>query len=138
MLNDPDNKFMSYLLNILLTFVLLYAGGHTPLAMAEPNAIDTLEKAKESMVTVKGLQFMIPPESEQATATKVAIYEQTGAGVIIDPKGIIVTNTHIIYGSQRIMVSLKDGREWGASVLYISPLYDFSLLKINADVPLKA
>ncbi len=34
-----------------------------------------------------------------------------GSGVIIDPRGYILTNNHVVAGSQEILVHLYDGRE---------------------------
>ena len=34
-----------------------------------------------------------------------------GSGVIIDPRGYILTNNHVVAGSQQLQVHLNDGRE---------------------------
>ena len=36
-----------------------------------------------------------------------------GSGVIIDPRGYILTNNHVVAGSQQLQVHLNDGREVG-------------------------
>ena len=60
----------------------------------------------------------------------------TGAGVIIDQDGTIATNTHVIFGAQYIRVTLRTGEKLNASVLYISPHEDISLLKVTPPRPL--
>ena len=59
--------------------------------------------------------------------------EGQGSGVIIDPRGIIVTNNHVIDGSARVQVNLKDGRTFVGEVLGADPATDVALVKVNGD-----
>lgn len=60
--------------------------------------------------------------------------EKTGAGVIIDPSGIIVTNAHTVMGAQKIAIRTHDGREIPANLLGGSGQDDIVLLKVEAGV----
>jgi len=53
-----------------------------------------------------------------------------GSGFIIDAKGIVVTNNHVISNAEDIYVRLDDGREHEAKVLGADPLSDVAVLKI--------
>ncbi|MBT4006151.1 MAG: Do family serine endopeptidase [Rhodospirillales bacterium] len=55
-----------------------------------------------------------------------------GSGVILDPKGLIVTNVHVIKGADQIRVVLADRREFDAKVILIDKRTDLAVLKINA------
>ena len=59
--------------------------------------------------------------------------EGQGSGVIIDPKGIIVTNNHVIDESTRVQVNLKDGRTFVGEVIGTDPATDVALVKINGE-----
>jgi serine protease Do len=62
--------------------------------------------------------------------------EGQGSGVIIDPRGIIVTNNHVIDESARVQVNLKDGRTFVGEVLGTDPATDVALVKVEAnDLP---
>ncbi|CAI3927204.1 S1C family serine protease [Commensalibacter communis] len=61
---------------------------------------------------------------------------EAGSGFIIDPSGIIVTNTHVIGDSSDITVSLQDGTQLPASVIGNDSLTDIAVIKINAHHPL--
>jgi len=57
-----------------------------------------------------------------------------GSGVIIDaPKGLMVTNEHVLKGAEKIMVTLADGREVQAELLGSDPGYDLAVLEIKAS-----
>ncbi len=59
-----------------------------------------------------------------------------GSGIIIDPKGLIVTNNHVIEGADKIKVKLAGGKEYNASVKGRDPKTDLALLEIKAPEPL--
>lgn len=54
-----------------------------------------------------------------------------GSGVIINEKGYIVTNYHVIKNASDITVTLHDNREYEAEVIGTDPTTDLALLKID-------
>ena len=54
-----------------------------------------------------------------------------GSGVIIDAKGTIVTNQHVIAGADSIRVQLADGRIADAAVLGQDPDTDLAILELS-------
>jgi S1-C subfamily serine protease len=54
-----------------------------------------------------------------------------GSGVIIDSRGYIVTNNHVIEGSQTIQVVLIDGTTLPAQVVGAAPSDDLAVVKVN-------
>ncbi len=56
-----------------------------------------------------------------------------GSGVIISNKGYIVTNNHVIDGSDEIVVVLNDKREFSAELIGADPTTDIALLRVEAD-----
>ncbi len=59
-----------------------------------------------------------------------------GSGFIIDPRGYIATNRHVVIGSARLIVKLHDGTEHIARVVGEVNGVDMALLKIHSDHPL--
>lgn len=53
-----------------------------------------------------------------------------GSGTIIDPSGIIVTNTHVVHRAFKIKVRLADGREFYAREIASADLNDIALLQL--------
>src|SRR5207249_72633 len=55
-----------------------------------------------------------------------------GSGVIVDVRGLILTNEHVVRGADDIKVTLTDGRQLPAHVLGSSATYDLAVLKVEA------
>ncbi len=60
-----------------------------------------------------------------------------GSGFIVDPKGLIVTNNHVVEKADEIRVKLKSGDEFAAEIIGTDAKTDLALLKIDAgkDLP---
>lgn len=56
-----------------------------------------------------------------------------GSGVIVDPNGYVVTNSHVIAEAKEIRVILKDRREFPAKVVGSDAKSDIAVIKIEAD-----
>jgi S1-C subfamily serine protease len=54
-----------------------------------------------------------------------------GSGVIIDGRGYILTNNHVVAGSQQLLVHLNDGREVTGQLVGANPRFDVALVKIQ-------
>lgn len=62
--------------------------------------------------------------------------QSTGSGVIINNNGYIVTNNHVVEGSEMVQVTLSDNRELKAEVIGTDPDTDLAVIKVNAkDLP---
>jgi serine protease Do len=59
-----------------------------------------------------------------------------GSGFIIDKKGFVVTNNHVIEDADQIKVKLDDENEYDAEVVGRDPNTDLALLKINSETDL--
>jgi serine protease Do len=57
----------------------------------------------------------------------------TGSGVIIDEKGFIVTNYHVIENARELIVTLSSGDEVPATVVGTDPPTDLAVLKIDKE-----
>ena len=53
-----------------------------------------------------------------------------GSGVIIDGSGLILTNSHVVFGRQVITVTLDDGAQLPAQIVGADPLFDIAVIRI--------
>ena len=56
-----------------------------------------------------------------------------GSGFIIDTKGIVVTNNHVIQGAEDIIVRVNGDKEYKAKVIGADPLSDIAVLEIESN-----
>jgi len=59
-----------------------------------------------------------------------------GTGMIINDRGFILTNYHVVEGATQIQVALSDGREFPGRVIGTDPKTDLSVIKIDAETKL--
>ena len=56
-----------------------------------------------------------------------------GTGMLIDAKGNILTNNHVVAGATQISVLLADGRSYPATVVGTDPKTDLAVIRIKTD-----
>jgi serine protease Do len=56
----------------------------------------------------------------------------TGSGVVIDSRGDIVTNRHVVSNATRVKVTFSDGREFGAKTLGMDPETDVAVIRLDS------
>ncbi|ROU03754.1 Do family serine endopeptidase [Histidinibacterium lentulum] len=56
-----------------------------------------------------------------------------GSGFIVSADGFVVTNNHVIAGSETVEVVLEDERRFDAEIVGADPATDIALLKVTAD-----
>jgi len=69
------------------------------------------------------------PEGQMPQAPRMG----SGSGVIINEKGYIITNNHVIDNAQELEVTLHNNESYKATVIGADPTTDLALLQIKAD-----
>lgn len=114
--------------------------------------ISTTQKVKGGGVQMFGMPFQgLPdtPEMEpfrdffdrfaqpQGKETEREVYS-LGSGFIIDPKGYVITNNHVVEEAEEISVTLTDNSKYKATVVGRDKKTDLALLKVEAKKDLPA
>ncbi|MCF7974644.1 MAG: trypsin-like peptidase domain-containing protein [Phycisphaerae bacterium] len=61
-----------------------------------------------------------------------------GSGFVVHPNGYIVTNAHVVQGTDKIKAIFSDGREYEARVVNEDSSRDLAVLAVETDHPLHA
>jgi len=61
----------------------------------------------------------------------------TGAGIVFDDKGDIVTNAHVVYGAKQLLVSFDNGDSYPAVMVGADPLSDIAIVRITDSEAVK-
>lgn len=72
-----------------------------------------------------------------ASAPVTPVYKTGGTGFLIDGKGYLVTNAHVIQNAKNIAVQNNRGKDLAVEVVYTDAARDIAILKIN-DTAFKA
>jgi serine protease Do len=64
--------------------------------------------------------------------------DAVGTGIVVDERGYLVTNRHVVAGARRVKVRLADGAELNAQVLVVELGYDLAILRVEAGKKLTA
>ena len=140
------NKIRTTLFSIILIFNFSTISNSQNI----PNSFaDLAEKLMPSVVNISTTQtvvtrsnpfpnFQFPPGSPFEDMFKEFGTPQErqssalGSGFIIDEKGIVVTNNHVIEGAEDIVVQVNGEKKYNAKVIGADPLSDIAILKIDS------
>ena len=71
-------------------------------------------------------------EIEHNQFNQTVVTRGLGSGVIVDRRGYILTNQHVVDGAQEIKVTLADERTFRGALVGVDSFSDLALLKIDA------
>ncbi len=105
----------------------------------ETPTVLAIRRASPAVVNLHGQKTVRTTAAGMAGATGPETFKHVngmGTGVIIDPRGYVITNYHVVEDVEKIYVTLDDGREVTADLIAARIKNDLALVKINADEPL--
>ena len=117
--------------------------GVTALSKAFARVAEELEPAVVNIFTERGAETTLsqPPSGSPFDEFFERFFRDQpqrrrrslGSGVIVDPRGYVVTNNHVIENAEEIEVQFSDQRRFPAEVVGTDPATDLAVLRIRAD-----
>ncbi len=127
MSHEGDLKMISKKASIIIILLVgFWIGNACGITEDEKNNIAVYEKVADGVVNITSiavqLDFFFNPFPTQGS----------GSGSIIDLKGHILTNHHVVANAQKLEVTLADGSKWPAKLIGSDPDNDLAVIKIDA------
>jgi S1-C subfamily serine protease len=98
-----------------------------PNAAANPDCVepipDLFERLSPSVVSISSVQ--LDPSDGNNRIDFVG-----GSGFIVSDDGLVLTNSHVVFGHQAIIVTMGDGRQVEPKLIGADPIYDLAVLRI--------
>jgi serine protease Do len=94
--------------------------------------VNSVNKISKSVVNIASVRML------QDQLFRVFPVEGVGSGVVIDEKGYILTNNHVIDDAERLKVTLTDGRVLRGKVVGNDEMTDLAVIKVEAEQLLPA
>jgi len=91
--------------------------------MSEESIVNAVEKVSKSVVNIASVRMM------QDQLFRVFPVQGVGSGIIIDDKGHILTNNHVIDGTDRLRVTLGDSKQVSAKVVGTDEETDLAVVR---------
>jgi serine protease Do len=101
------------------------AAGSNGATASVPALTDVVAAVRDSVVTITSEGFS-SRGFQNIPSTGV------GSGIVLTADGYILTNKHVVTGSQSLTVELADGRQFPATIVKESEDKDLALIKVDA------
>ena len=96
--------------------------------------VQAVESQRDAVVNIHGQKVV--GGAEDGSGGELRRVNGMGTGVVVDPRGYVVTNYHVVEGVRRIEVTLSTGRTTAATLISHDPRTDLAVIKVDTDTPL--
>lgn len=112
---------------VTILAVLLCVDASVASSLRRSAIVRAVERARPSVVNIHGQKIV---RSDQYSAEGTKRVNGMGTGVVIDGRGYILTNFHVVEGVKRIRVTLHNGHAYVARLIAHDPVTDLAIIKI--------
>ncbi len=96
------------------------------------------QEVQQSVVNIRGEKTITSPGAAAGQIETARRVNGMGTGVVIDPRGYVITNHHVVQDVREIVVTLYDGSRHTGKLVKRHPETDLAILKIETSEPLPA
>lgn len=140
---DPKNAITS---NTTLPFTSSLQSPFVAVARKAGPAVVNISSKRYTEIISRGFQTpyddffkeFFPDLRKQEPEKRQQKIEGQGSGFVIDKKGYILTNNHVVAGNPELTVKISDNREFSAEIVGTDPKSDVAVIKLKGlkgDLP---
>ncbi len=100
--------------------------------LRETPLVKAVREARPSVVNIRGEKTIDVSSPQAAAGEGVRRVNGMGTGVVIDPRGYIVTNFHVVDGVRRIQVTTENQKQFIAKLVARDVATDLAVIKIDS------
>ena len=93
--------------------------------------VRAVDRAQASVVNLHSERTQHTRETQFESAGEKKL-NGMGTGIIIDERGYILTNHHVVARVETLRATLHDGASYDASIVDVDPVHDLAVVKIDA------
>ena len=90
--------------------------------------IEAVERVSKSVVNIASVRMV------QDQLFRLFPIEGVGSGIIIDNKGFILTNNHVVDKTNNLKITLKDGNIFNGKVIGTDEISDLAVVKVEEKI----
>jgi serine protease Do len=92
--------------------------------------VTAVRQARPAVVSIRGEKTTVEPDVARDDADSPRHVNGMGTGTIVDERGYILTNYHVVSDVRRIEVTLDDGRQYTAELVASDSVADLAIIKV--------
>ena len=96
-------------------------------SLEEKGVLDVLEKVSKSVVNISTVKLV------HHVFYQTVPVNGMGSGTIVDSKGYILTNNHVIHGAEKITVTLWNGEVLEGKLVGACTVHDIAVVKVDKE-----
>jgi serine protease Do len=93
----------------------------------EENVLDIIEKVSKSVVNISTVKLVHNIFYQAVPVSGIS------SGTIIDPKRLILSNSHVVGGAEKISVTLWNNEVLGCTIVGSCAVHDIAVVKVNRE-----
>lgn len=100
--------------------------------------VEIVEQVKAAVVNIHSERTVTSPSDDpfRPNPLQTQRVNGMGTGIVLDPRGYVVTNFHVVDDVQALRVRLVDGKQIPARVIATDKKADLAIIKIDPPAPL--
>jgi len=98
--------------------------------------VEAVAGCRDSVVNLRGKKSIEPGPLDPLT-DEARLVNGMGTGVVIDSRGYVLTNYHVVQDVRNIQVTTRDHQQCWATLIAHDPVTDLAIIKINVSYPMQ-